>query len=102
MAASYLDRSTGPRLDQSADGGPTDVEGKAPGNLGAWEVSGIVDASSAFGTGAFLVDMQVHSSWIEKALGADVNGDGATDFTDKREGGGRASRPRSSSSPPPR
>ncbi len=75
------------RVDQSADGGPTDVDGKPLGNLGAWEVSGIVDVSSVFGKGAFLADVQAHSLWIEKAPGADVNGDGAPDFTDKREGG---------------
>jgi len=40
------------RVDQSADGGPTDVDGRPPGNLGAWESSGIVDASAAFGPGA--------------------------------------------------
>jgi secreted PhoX family phosphatase len=75
------------RVDQSADGGPTDVDGRSPGNLGAWEVSGIVDASSVFGKDAFLADVQAHSLWIAQAPGADVNGDGAPDFTDKREGG---------------
>ncbi len=33
------------KVDQSADGGPTDVDGRPNGNLGAWESSGIVDAS---------------------------------------------------------
>ena len=39
------------KVNQSADGpvGPTDVDGRPPGNLGAWESSGIVDASAAFG-----------------------------------------------------
>ena len=52
------------KVDQSADEGPTDVDGaganappaKVPGNLGAWESSGIVDASEVFGPGAFFVD----------------------------------------------
>ena len=75
------------KVDQSADGGPTDVDGRAPGNLGAWETSGIVDASEAFGPGAYLIDVQAHTLWVERAPGDDNNGDGAPDFTYKREGG---------------
>jgi hypothetical protein len=74
-------------VDQSADGGPTDVDGRPPGNLGAWESSGIVDASAAFGRGAFLINVQAHTLWIERAPGDDNNGDGQPDFTYKREGG---------------
>ena len=74
-------------VDQSADGGPTDVDGRAVGNQGAWESSGIVDASSAFGPGAFLITVQAHTLWVEKAPGDDNNGDGEPDFTYKREGG---------------
>jgi hypothetical protein len=75
------------KVDQSADGGPTDVDGRAPGNLGAWEASGIVDASAVFGRGAFLIDVQAHTLWVERAPGDDNNGDGQPDFTYKREGG---------------
>jgi hypothetical protein len=75
------------KVDQSADGGPTDVDGRAPGNLGAWESSGIVNASKAFGPGAFLINVQAHTLWVEKAPGDDNNGDGQPDFTYKREGG---------------
>ena len=75
------------KVDQSADGGPTDVDGRPPGNLGAWESSGIVDASAAFGPGAFLINVQAHTLWVEKAPGDDNNGDGQPDFTYKREGG---------------
>ena len=75
------------KVDQSADGGPTDVDGRAPGNLGAWESSGIVDASAAFGPGAFLIDVQAATLWVEKAPGDDNNGDGQPDFTYKRAGG---------------
>jgi len=75
------------RVDQSADGGPTDVDGRSAGNLGAWEASGIVDASAAFGPDTFLIDVQAHSLWVEKAPGDDLNGDGQPDFTYKREGG---------------
>jgi hypothetical protein len=80
-------------IDQSADGGPTDV-GPPPGstapsigNQGAWETTGIVDASAAFGPGSFLINIQAHTLWIEKAPGDDNNGDGQPDFTYKREGG---------------
>jgi hypothetical protein len=75
------------KIDQSADSGPTDVDGRATGNLGGWEASGIVDASAAFGPGAYLIDVQSHTWWVEKAAGEDNNGDGFPDFTYKREGG---------------
>jgi hypothetical protein len=75
------------KVDQSADGGPTDVDGRPAGNQGAWESSGIVDASAAFGSGAYLIDVQAHTLWVEKAPGDDNNGDGQPDFTYKREGG---------------
>ncbi len=75
------------KVDQSADGGPTDVDGRAAGNLGSWESTGIVDASEAFGRGSYLVNVQAHTLWIEKAPGEDNNGDGQPDFTYKREGG---------------
>ena len=81
------------RVDQSADGGPTDVDERAPGNWGTWESSGIVDAAKAFGRGAFLIDVQAHTLWIEKRPGDDNFGpnggppDGQPDFTYKREGG---------------
>ncbi len=75
------------KVDQAADAGPTDVGLQAPGNQGAWESTGIVDASAAFGPGAFLINVQAHTLWIEKAPGDDNNGDGQPDFTYKREGG---------------
>ncbi|HEX9259740.1 MAG TPA: hypothetical protein VF855_09405, partial [Acidimicrobiales bacterium] len=75
------------KANQAADGGPTDVDGRPNGNLGAWETTGIVDASAAFGPGAFLLNVQAHSVWVEKAPGDDNNGDGQPDFTYKREGG---------------
>ena len=55
---------------------------RAPGRR-----SGIVDASAAFGPGAFLINVQAHTLWVEKAPGDDNNGDGQPDFTYKREGG---------------
>jgi hypothetical protein len=79
-------------VNQSADGGPTDV-GPLPttdpstGSWGSWESTGIVDAGAAFGPGAFLINIQAHTLWVEKAPGDDNNGDGQPDFTYKREGG---------------
>jgi hypothetical protein len=75
------------KVDQGADGGSTDVDGLPNGNLGAWESTGIVDASAAFGPGAFLVNVQAHTLWVEKAPGADNFAPLGPDFTDKREGG---------------
>jgi hypothetical protein len=75
------------KVDQSADGGPTDVDGRPNANLGAWESSGIVDASEAFGPGAYLINVQAATLWVEKAPGDDNNGDGQPDFTYKRAGG---------------
>jgi hypothetical protein len=75
------------RVDQSADGGPTDVDARPPAAQGAWESTGIVDASKAFGAGAFLINVQAHTLWIERAPGEDNNGNGQPDFTYKREGG---------------
>jgi hypothetical protein len=75
------------RIDQSADGGLTDVDGRPAGNWGAWETTGIVDASAAFGPGAFLINVQAHTLWVEKALGDDNFAPAGPDFTFKREGG---------------
>jgi hypothetical protein len=87
------------KIDQSADEtladqDPPDVITpgsmlNSPGNWGAWETSGIVDASAAFGAGAFLIDVQAHTFWVDKADGPDTFIDANTDpdFTYKREGG---------------
>jgi serralysin len=76
------------KVNQSADEGPTDVDASTtPGAWGAWESSGIVDASAAFGPGAFLVDVQAGTLWVEKAPGDDNVAPAGADFTDKRAGG---------------
>jgi hypothetical protein len=75
------------KVNQSADEGPTDVDSSSAGNLGAWESSGVVDASSVFGPGAFLIDVQSHTLWVEKATGDDNVAPAGPDFTFKREGG---------------
>ena len=76
------------RVDQSADGVPgRDVDGRPNGNQGAWESTGIVDASKAFGRDMFLINIQAHTLWIEKAPGDDNYAPAGPDFTYKREGG---------------
>jgi hypothetical protein len=55
------------RVDQAADEGPTDRDAvTSRGNLGAWESSGIVDASKTFGKGAYLVDVQAGTLIVEE------------------------------------
>ena len=87
------------KIDQSADETTPDQDPpdiilpgsmlNSPGNWGAWETSGIVDASAAFGAGAFLIDVQAHTFWVDSAPGPDTFIDANTDpdFTFKREGG---------------
>ena len=53
-------------VDQGADGEGTDVDGFADGAQGAWESSGIIDVSSVFGPGTFLVTVQASTLWVEK------------------------------------
>jgi hypothetical protein len=54
---------------------------------GTWEVSGIVDASSVWGRGAFLLDVEAHSIFVETALGPDLVPPPGPDWLYKREGG---------------
>jgi hypothetical protein len=75
-------------VDQGLDEGSTDKDpATTRGNLGSWESSGIVDASAAFGPGAFLINVQAHSLFVEVADGADNFAPAGADFLDKREGG---------------
>ena len=86
------------KVDHTAYGGPTDAEpfptaNPSIGNWGAWETSGIVDASAAFGLRR-VPDRRpsTHAVGAKRAPGPDtfigtdtVPGD--SDFTFKREGG---------------
>ncbi|HET9084829.1 MAG TPA: hypothetical protein VFN41_10555 [Candidatus Limnocylindrales bacterium] len=75
-------------VDQSLDEGTTDKDpATTRGNLGSWESTGIVDASAAFGPGAFLINVQAHSLFVEVADGDDNFTPAGADFLDKREGG---------------
>ena len=66
-------------VDQSAD---------PAARLGAWESSGVVDVSSVFGPGAWLVDIQAHSIFVDTELRS-VTGPGGVTGTllFKREAG---------------
>jgi hypothetical protein len=80
-----VDQSSDETIGYDVDGDPAVVGTR--GNLGAWESSGIVDASAWFGPGAFLIDVQAHTLWVEKGPGADNVAPAGPDFTNKREGG---------------
>lgn len=86
-------------IDQTADerlGTDVDIP-TSPGTHGFWEASGIIDVSSVFGPGAFLVTIQSHSLWVEGQNSGDtltrLNGvwsqgaDTFPDWVNKREGG---------------
>lgn len=63
------------KVNQSLDQNPAydvDPTGTAPAAAGAWESSGIVDASAAFGPGWFLVDIQAGSLTLERVQGSGV------------------------------
>ncbi len=75
------------KVDQSADEQGTDEPVSPTGNLGSWEATGIVDASAIFGPGAFLINVQAHTLWVEAAPGDDNFPPLGGDFMDKREGG---------------
>jgi hypothetical protein len=57
-------------VNQGADEGGTDTDPSAAALWGAWESSGIVDASSIFGRGAFLVDIQAPTLVVERDVQA--------------------------------
>jgi hypothetical protein len=55
------------KVNQAADEGPTDKDAAtAPGNLGAWEQSGIVDASKFLGKGTYLLDVQAGTLAVQE------------------------------------
>jgi hypothetical protein len=80
-----VNQSLDETIGYDVDGDPAVVGPR--GNLGAWESSGIIDASAAFGPGAFLIDVQAGSLWIEKGPGDDNVAPVGPDFTYKRAGG---------------
>jgi hypothetical protein len=56
------------KIDQSADEGPTDVDlpiGGTPSAWGTWESSGIIDVSSVFGPGKFMITVQAHTLFVD-------------------------------------
>ena len=93
FATSVIDIAA--RVDQSLDentgapGVPSDKDAAPAGLLGAWESSGVIDASPYFGLGAFLVTVQASTYWVEKATTAhdDLAPFGVPDYVHKRNGG---------------
>jgi hypothetical protein len=73
-------------VDQAQGSSPAN-QNPTPGRVGSWESSGIVDASSIWGPGWFLVTIQAHALWIDTAPGPDVVAPVGPDWTYKREGG---------------
>jgi len=72
------------KVNQSADETAIDKDANPnKGSLGAWESSGIVDASSVFGPGAFLVDVQAGTLVIDE----EIRVEGANTLTYQRDGG---------------
>jgi hypothetical protein len=74
-------------VDQSEDEGATDDDPTGLSSWGTWESSGIVDASSVFGPGWFLVTVQAHTLWVDAEPGPNVLDPPGADWTFKREGG---------------
>ena len=66
--------------DVAGDGIPNDLDAAPRANLGAWESSGIIDASSVFGPGWFFVDVQAGSYVIDEIRNP-------TGITYQRDGG---------------
>jgi hypothetical protein len=54
---------------------------------GNWESSGIVDASAVFGSGAWLLDVQAHSLFVDTEVRTVTVGTASGPITFKREGG---------------
>ena len=72
------------KVNQSADETAIDKDATPTrGNLGAWESSGIIDASSIFGHGAFLVDVQAGTLVIDE----EVRQEDHDTLTYQRDGG---------------
>ena len=71
------------KVNQSADESAADKDAAPRGNLGAWESSGIVDASSVFGPGAFLLDVQAATFVLQE----EVRIEGPDTLTYQRDGG---------------
>lgn len=71
--------SVAAEVDQSAD---------PAARLGSWESSGVVDVSSVFGPGTWLVDVQAHSIFVDTELRTVTDSSGATGtMLFKREAG---------------
>jgi hypothetical protein len=78
------------KVDQSADEGPTDEDAATTaGRWGEWETTGLIDVSSVFGPGKFLVNVQAHTLYVDvdSTSAPDNLAPAGPDWTWKREGG---------------
>jgi hypothetical protein len=77
------------RVDQSSDetvGYDVDPA-TVPGAWGAWETTGVVDVSSVYGPGTFLINVQAHTLYTHISDGPDLQAPAGADWLNKREGG---------------
>jgi hypothetical protein len=76
------------KVDQALDEQATDKDPSTTrGNWGAWESTGVVDASAFYGPGALLINVQAHTLWIEIGDGPGILAPTGPDWLNKREGG---------------
>jgi hypothetical protein len=76
------------KVEQSQDEGSSDVDpATSAASWGNWESTGIIDVSSIYGPGAFLVNVQAHSLFVEVGNGPDILAPTGPDWLFKREGG---------------
>jgi hypothetical protein len=80
-------KSVAATVNQSAASSAANLNPSKPGNIGSWESSGVVDASSIWGPGWFLIDVQAHTLWVDVGPGPEVVSPPGPDWTFKREGG---------------
>ena len=65
------------KVDQAADGGPTDVDGRASRQLGRMGVVGNRRRLGGIRPRRVPDRVQAHTLWVEQAPGEDNNGDGS-------------------------
>ena len=77
------------KVDQSADEAPGDLDATGLSTWGSWETSGIVDVSSVFGPGKFMITVQAHTLFVglDTTSAEDNLAPTGSDYAFKREGG---------------
>jgi hypothetical protein len=77
------------KVDQSADEAPGDLDESGLSTWGSWETSGIVDVSSVFGPGKYMITVQAHTLFVglDSTSAEDNLVPAGSDYAFKREGG---------------